>query len=532
MATEAMRGTFSDYTAPQKDIYNPWAVGVNAFMGGTQFAADRKAVQQERQFNEETRNRSRDQWGRDDKLREGAAKISEKYRQFLESPDEVLGQETGEVVQPGVTMSATGMKPQTVAGPKTAVAQSRLRRDNPITSMRFAAMQAAEMADNATEAGFYDQADQYRAKQQELYGEYAQSAANAFTGALESNDPRSMDRVREQYRDIWDAFGLNVVRSDKAVIDPISRAPIAGFQLTEADGSPAKTDDGKPIPPMNRVELARYVGGLVGNPTVQQSLLANAFAMHEKEREAFTSRRLADIREAELHQQEVALRAAGDAAAAEWVSGVRKQYIDGVARAEEIDFLKTLGVERTGDGKAVGGSATFRVQTEKGEVPLTDIAALDYGQINQRARDIFASAYADGAPVTSDMAARAATLVEVARTSGQEVAADGLNEYRWGVTTVNGRPIEAVMITSRTRDKAGKPRTQHILPANPRAYMDAILAGRVGGAPTRGEFTEQAMTPPAAPAAPQPGRPIVTALPGPGLVGVIRDKDGNIVPPR
>lgn len=535
MATEAMRGTFSDYTAPQRDIYNPWAVGINAFMGGTQYAADRKAVQQERQFSEETRNRSRDQWGRDDKLREGAAKIAQKYRELLDAQDEVSGADTGEVVQPGVTMQAAGMKPQTIAGPKTAVtavAQARLRRDNPITSTRLAAMQAAEMADNAMDAGFHEQADQYRAKQQELYGQYVKSAANSFNAALESRDPRSMDRVREQYRDIWDAFGLNVVRTDAPVLDKLSGAQVSGFQLTEADGSPAKTDDGKVIPPMNRVELAQYIGGLVGDPAVQQSLLANAFAMHESERKTWQATEGLNIEKAKLQQQEITLREAGNKAAADWVAGIRTQYTEGMSKAEGIDFIKTLGAERTGDGDVVGGRATFRVVTKGGEVPITDVSTLDYGQINQRARDIFASSYARGTPVTSDMAARASVLVEVARASGQEFARDGLNEYRWGVTNVNGRPVEAVLVTSLARNKDGRPRTQSILPANPSAYMDAVLAGTAGQSPAVTGFEVQAMAPPAAQPAPRPGRPIVTAINPPNMTGVIRDKDGNVVPPR
>lgn len=500
---ERTLGAFGDYTGSPQGIYDPWAVGINAAMGGAQFGADRRAQEQERSFAEQQRGRSRAQWAREDELMKGASEITERYKSLLETQDDVGGPATGQVVENKVAMSFDGAAPVTATS-ALPVQQARLRRDNPITVLRLQAMQSAEMADNATKAGFYDQAEKYTTQQRTLYDQYARSAANAFEGALDSRDPRAMDRLKTQYRDIFAAFDLDIKRSAKDVKDPVSGAPMPGYELVGPDGKPAVGDDGKPIPVMNRVDLAKQIGSMLGQPAVQETLLARAFEIHDKERDAWTRRRAVDVQESALQQQILDLRSRGLEQQAAWLESRRKLYQDGVMESEKLDFKKVLGVTVDESGNIIGGDASFKLVTPKGEVPIANVKGLDWGWIEGNARNLYASAFVDGMPITSNEAARAAALPEMARATGQSSASDGTNTYTYGLVTLsNGQKIPGIHIASIARDKAGKPLKTKTLFADPREYYQAVVGSPQGAAPT-GQFEPQAMPMPEPAAAPAP----------------------------
>lgn len=277
---EGMMGRFSDYTRSPEGIYDPWAVGINAAMGGYQYGRDRAAQEQERLFSEQQRGRTRKDWATMDKAQQIAKQLEEKYQLpdeekyfpedqgpgfpgvSIEPAGTIQSPQLGAVMAPGVSIAPAGTigAPQLQSAGAAPIAPPQVavqRRERPFDmySPRARRLEADKFRALATEYQkldprlLRDDIADAMSRGQEAYGKYVDAAVVGITDALNRGDPTAFEKWKADHPDLARAdFGgtpladIQIAGPKRDIANPDPNAP-GGFSVAAV--YPVRYPDGR-----------------------------------------------------------------------------------------------------------------------------------------------------------------------------------------------------------------------------------------------------------------------------------------------
>lgn len=321
-------GTFSDYTQPRDGVISPWAVGINAFMGGAQYGADRDAIQAERKFAGETRDRARKQWITDDEYQKGRAALAEEMRKHYETlapkapaPDLAAGAVNGAMADvrtmappaaapaamqrgvgasfaapgqtPPVAAPAVGALPQSPRGtapampqgvgasfaaPAAQAPQNRMSMPSGPEMNRLKFMESIKLQDLAERAGRYEDADKAKVASEEAYNQYATQGVSAYLAAVKTGDVTAVRNIASRFPDLHDGFFEGEFTGAAPAFDPTTQTTRVLYHFNDGEG--------KPLPPMTIEDVSQVASERLADPKLAAGVRAEVATQWERQQQA------------------------------------------------------------------------------------------------------------------------------------------------------------------------------------------------------------------------------------------------------